>query len=254
VLSANSLDAERILRSDFIQNRFAYHPGQHVSFFGPTGDGKSTLAFHLLSEVATEDLPVVNLVVKPKDPDVRKLSDAAGFKLVTTWPPNRVPQMWEGRPRGWTLWPKHKLGDLNATNATLYQQMVKALQDSYVKGNRIVFADEIAGIIELDAPTRGAVSTRDWVEAIYSRGRSMGTGQWAATQQPTWVPRKMYSQASHLFLSPDPDREARKRYSEIGGIDPKLILHNLERCHAFEFVYVGKRTSTNPAVICIVGA
>ena len=250
----NPLDAVRIDRHEFVANRFNYRPGQHVSLFGPTGDGKSTLAFQLLNQVAHEDLPVVNLVVKPKDADIRTLSDAAGFKLVQSWPPPRVPQLWDGRPRGWTLWPKHKLHDLAATNANLYRQMVAALKDCYVKGNRIVFSDEITGIIELDAPTRNDDDTRDWVEAIYSRGRSMGTGQWAATQQPTFVPRKMYSQASHIFLSPDPDEEARKRYSQIGGVDKKLILHNLERLNTFEFVYVGKKTATTPNVICIVGA
>lgn len=254
-MTASTLDAEVIDRQEFITRRFSYRPGQHVSFFGPTGDGKSTLAFQLLDEVATPDLQVVNLVVKPRDPDVLQLSNDAGFKLVHEWPPSRVPQLFAEKPRGWTLWPKHKLTDLTATNANLYRQMIAALKESYASRNgRIVFSDEVTGIIELDAPARGNETTKQWVEAIYTRGRSMNTGQWAATQQPTYVPRKMYSQASHIFLSPDPDEDARKRYSEIGGIDKKLLLHNLERCGTYQFVYVGKKTKTQPTVICIVGA
>lgn len=248
------LDAERIERNEFITRRFSYRPGQHVSFFGPTGDGKSTLAFQLLDDVATPQLQVVNLVVKPKDLQVLRLSNAAGFKLVKEWPPARVPQLFSEKPRGWTLWPKHKLTDLEWTDQHLYKHMIAALVDSYAsKDARIIFSDEITGIMELPAPDRNSTTTRRQIEAVYSRGRSMGTGQWAATQQPTFVPRKMYSQASHLFLSPDPDRDARKRYAEIGGVEQKLIMHNLERCAAYEFVYVGKRTEKSPAVICIVG-
>lgn len=254
-MSVSTLDAEHVTRAEFITRRFDYKPGQHVSLFGPTGDGKSTLAFQLLDEVATPDLQVLNLVIKPRDDQIAILSTQAGFKHVTSWPPSQVRSVFETKPRGWTLWPKHDLKDLHGTNAKLYTQMLKGLSESYsTRGNRIVFSDEIAGIIELDAPNRRDPTTREWVEAIYTRGRSLHTGQWAATQQPTFVPRKMYSQATHLFLSPDPDREARKRYAEIGGIDPKLIMHNLERCAAFEFVYVRKRQAKSPAVICIVSA
>lgn len=250
-----TLDAAVIDREEFITSRFNYRSGQHVSFFGPTGDGKSTLAFGLLDQVSTTDLQVVNLVVKPRDDDVLRLSNNAGFELVKTWPPNRVPQLWKGEPRGWTLWPKHKLRDLDWTEANLYRHMIAALVDSYAsRRKRIVFSDEIAGIIELPTPHKDAPTTRRWVEAIYGRGRSLHCGQWAATQQPTYVPRKMYSQASHIFLSPDPDEDARKRYSEIGGIDKKLLLHNLERCESYQFVYVGKKQKNTPTTICIVGA
>lgn len=242
-------------RTEFIARRyFDYSPGQHVSFFGPTGDGKSTLAFQLLDAVVTPALPVVNLVLKPRDDQVSMLSDAAGFKRVESWPPTLVPALFQEKPRGYTLWPKHKLRDLPATNANLYRQMHAALVDSYARGNRILFSDEITGVIELVPPDRHLPQTKTQIEAIYSRGRALGCGQWAATQQPTYVPRKMYSQATHVFLSPDPDKEARKRYSEIGGLDPKLVFAYLDQCGVYEFVYIRKKSATSPTSICIVGA
>lgn len=249
------MDALRIDRDAFITTRFHYRPGEHVGFFGPTGDGKSTLAFELLDQVASPDLEVVNLVVKPRDAQVLRLSNAAGFKIVRTWPPARVPELFQTKPRGWTLWPKHNLKDLHGTNRRLYQEMRAALQDSYATPRkRILFCDEVMGLIELDPPNKNEPTIRELMEATWMRGRALDTGQWIATQQISYSPRKSYSQATHIFMSPDPDREARKRYAEIGGLDPKLILHNLERCDMYEFVYLRKKTQNSPAVICIVGA
>lgn len=239
-----SSDALVVPRQEFIERRFTYGRGEHLSVFGPTGDGKTTLLFELLDEVARPELPAVNLVMKPRDPTVSRLSAKAGFKRVRSWPPSRVPTLFGDKPRGHTLWPKHTF-DVQKDNENLWREFRVALLDSYKRGNRIVFADELYGLTH-------ELGLSDEVNAIYTRGRAMGTGLWSATQRPAYVPRNAYSQATHVFLSPDPDREARKRYAEIGGMDPKLILHNLERCGRYQWVYVRRQNSNGPAVICIV--
>lgn len=232
-------------RREFLEVRFAYHAGEHLSMFGPTGDGKTTLAFQLLNEVASPELPVVNLVKKKRDQTVSRLSGRAGFQRVATWPPSKVKGLFSERPRGWTVWPKYNPKDIPHTKAVQRKELGNALVDSFARGNRIVFADELYGLTH-------ELGLEDEVNEIYTQGRSDGVGLWSATQRPAYVPRNAYSQATHVFLSPDPDRDARKRYSEIGGFDPKLVMHNLERCGPYQWVYIRKRGAHGNAVMCIV--
>lgn len=52
-----------------------------------------------------------------------------------------------------------------------------------------------------------------WLSALYTRGRELGIGVWAATQRPTWIPLFMISEADwvvtfRLSLAQDRDRMA----------------------------------------------
>jgi hypothetical protein len=76
----------------------------------------------------------------------------------------------------------------------------------------------------------------------------MGCGLWAATQRPAYIPLWGYSMAEHLFLANDPDRRARIRYGEIGGINPKFVETQVERLPKYHWLYIRR---TGPAV-CIV--
>lgn len=77
----------------------------------------------------------------------------------------------------------------------------------------------------------------------------MGCGVWAASQRPAYIPRLAYSMAEHLFLADDPDLQTRKRYAEIGGIDPKAVIQVLADLPKYHFLYF-RRTGRR---WCIVG-
>lgn len=200
-------------RDSFLVERWAYEAGQHVTIIGPTGSGKTWLGYQLLGRSARRKLPAVVLVMKPRDSTVQKFSRINGFKTVTAWPPS--PQMWAPQPPGYVLWPRHTF-DPERDDAMLHRQFRRAILSSYRKGNRILFCDEAYGLAE-------ELGLRRELVTVWSRGRSMGTGVWAATQRPTHVPLHAYSAAEHLFLFKDPDKRARDRYSEIGGVDPDLV-------------------------------
>lgn len=87
------------------------------------------------------------------------------------------------------------------------------------------------------------------LSTVWTKGRSMGCGLWSGTQKPSHVPLHMYNQAGHLFLAYDPDIQARKRFSEIGGVDPKLVLEVTAELDEFEWLYIRRRGR----VMCIVG-
>jgi len=234
----------RVPRAEFIEERWDYRAGEHVTILAPTGNGKTTLAYQLLNATATEQLPAVSLVMKPKDATAVQFTKAAGFRRVAQWPP--VPSPWHPqKSRGYTLWPRHQMRDHEATLDHQAHVFHEALVDSYARGRRILFGDEL---YSLD----NELGLRSDLVCIWTKGRSMACGLWGASQKPSHVPLWAYSQATHLFLSWDPDIRAQQRYGEIGGMDTDLIRAGLAQLDEFEWVYIhraGRRSS-----ICIVEA
>lgn len=94
----------------------------------------------------------------------------------------------------------------------------------YNAGNVTVYIDEAYGV--LSAP--GARPGR-YLNALYTRGRELNIGTWAATQRPAWIPLVMLSEADWLFVFRLQLVEDRKRLSQIIGPDAHTELreHNV---------------------------
>jgi hypothetical protein len=231
----------RLSRADFLATGWECGSGEHVTILGPTGSGKTWLGYQLLNECATPELPGIVLVMKPRDSTVKKWSKSVGFIIVRNWPPSMSP--WKPRkPRGWVLWPRHSF-DPDRDNAVMHTIFRRAILDSYKKGNRILFGDEVYSLaVELDLVTE--------LVTVWSKGRSMGCGLWCASQKPTHIPLWAYSQADHLFLAYDPDLRARKRFGEIGGVDPKLVEAVVMTLREYEWLYIRR----SDRAMCIVEA
>jgi hypothetical protein len=208
---------------------------------GYTGCGKTTLGYELLSVTARPARPGVVLVMKPKDDTVRELSRAQRYRTVRHWPP--IPSPWHPRrPAGYVLWPRHTF-DPDVDDPRLYAEFRRAILDSYKRGRRIVFADEVYGLVNELRLVREIIT-------LWSRGRSMGTGLWASSQRPAQIPLWAYSQAEHLFLWHDRDKRARQRYAEIGGVDPDLVAGTVLGLRDHQALYIRRR---GPAM-CVVDA
>ncbi len=227
----------RFPRPEFLAERWDYRPGEHVTLLAPTQSGKTTLALQLLNATVSEQLPGVVLVVKPRDAVVERLRRQAGFKVVRSWPPVRIPGA--GPPRGYVLWPRLQF-DPKHDNALLYAECRKAILDSYRRGNRILFCDETYRLSTLNLDPE--------MITVWASGASMGTGIWAATQRPAMIPQWAYSQAEHIFIAYDPDRRARQRYDEIGGVDPDLVRSAVVNLGQYEWLYI-RRTGRTVCVI-----
>lgn len=226
-------------RPGFIRSLWRYAPGEHVSLICPTKGGKTTLAYQLLGATATKELPAVVMVMKPRDETVTRFTRANKFRIVHDWPPPPS-LMTPGKQRGYVVWPTFT-EDLDGDDARHTDIFRRVLRRSYLKGNHILFADEIFSL-------QNEYGLRRDLERLWSKGRSMETGLWGATQQPVNVSGMMYNQVEHLFLGHDPDARRRERFGEIGGVDPKQVQAIVERLPRWHFLYIRREDRT----MCVV--
>jgi len=234
-------------RDEFVQRRFRYRPGEHVTMVGPTGCGKTWLAYQLIGQYASTRWPAVSLMKKPRDPVTNMYARRLKFRIVPTWPPVWSP--WKPQdPPGWVVWPRTKFDpDLDRPyKANIFR---KALMNAY-RGNgvfrkrpRIIYVDDaygIAIILDLD----------DELIEMWTEARTMECGLWTGFQKPSHVPLWAYSQAEHLILFNDPDKRSRERFAEIGGVDPVTVRDTVMQLDAHQFMYIrrdGRR-------MCVVDA
>lgn len=225
-------------RQEFLSKRWLYKPGQHVTMSGPTGEGKTHLTFELLRESAHSQLPAVFFQMKPRDETIEEWARQLKYKEVGSWPPS----WWHTqimKPTGWVLKPPISFNP-DVDEARQYYQFKRAMIDCYRKGNRIVVGDELYGLADLGL-------ARPMI-ALWSRARSMGTGFWGGVQKPSHIPLWGFNQAEHVFLSSEPDIRNIKRFSEFGGVDPKIIETIVPRLEKFQMLYLRR----SGRVACIV--
>ena len=223
-------DVVHVEREEFIRHRFRYRAGEHATFLGPTNSGKTTLMKELLAEVVHPRLPVVALASKPRDDSMDAMIRDLELHRVKAWPPpGRLHQMFHGKPNGWALWPDHSF-DPDVDDVTLEREFRTGMLDSYRRGNRVIAIDEMLDMMDL--------MLKREMRTLWTRGRSMGVGVFAGTQKPIDVPTYAYDQAAHLFLAYEPDARPRKRFAEIGGVDPRMVESLVLTLEQWQWLYI----------------
>lgn len=235
------IDVVRYDRSYFINDVWDYKPGDMVTILAPYGGGKTELGFQLLEATAKPDLPAIIFVVKSRDETVSRYVKRNKYRVIRDWPPSRLRNVVD-KPSGYVLWPRETT-DWDASDERAEHTFRNALRGLYHKGNVIVFVDETYSL-------ENELNLKKDLVRVWTKGRSQKCGLWAGSQRPVWINRWAL-QAHHLFLGLDMDREAQKRYGEIGaGIDPDVVRTLVSQLKRYEFVYINRLERT----LCIVSA
>ena len=219
-------DVPVIPRKQFIRE-FArnYHAGQHVTFLGPSGRGKTFLAGQLAGATVRAHpqitLRVLHGKIKGRDKTIQRFAKSADLTISTESGPSWIQRkITRRKSRGHIVRPLEKpLTSPKDENDLIAGKFRKTIHRSYHAGMKkpvILFVDEAH-------QTHNDLKLRGDIEGPLMRGRPV-CGVWSLVQRGRYVSYMVYDQAEHLFIFYDPDRDNQRRYSEIGGVDSDVLI------------------------------
>jgi energy-coupling factor transporter ATP-binding protein EcfA2 len=218
-------DVDHVSRRPFVREfGREYQPGQHVTFLGPSGRGKTRLAAELLAAVKQHkpDIEVVALhgKIKGRDRTIEMFANRMNARIIRKWPPGNWDKYRARKSRTYVLRPLNKAGENpDEENAKLRVQYRKAIHHGYQSSRKkpvILLADEAH-------QTHTDLKLMRDCEGPLMRGRPV-CAMWSLVQRGRYVSYHVYDQAEHVFMFYDPDRNNQQRYSEIGDVDPKQLV------------------------------
>lgn len=202
-----------------LQHRLRWNEDEHVTLIGPTGSGKTTLAYYILP-LRTH---VCMIATKPGDSSLERFARSNGFVQMSEWK--------EGNPRKTPrrlLWPKL---DTVYKQPEQRKQIRRALEDMYVSGGWNIYLDEVRYVSD-------DLKLRRFLNIYLLQYRSQHGSLIAATQRPSWIPREFYSQSTHLFFwrqTNDTDIDA---IGGIGALSSRYIRWIIPRLREHQFLYL----------------
>lgn len=206
----------------FVHN-FRWEQGEHVGLIGPTGSGKTNLAFWLLPLHKY----VTVFATKPRDRSLTNFGSHNGFKVIKEWARLSV----ERYPRR-ILWPNAKTVDAIPKQQQAFNHAFRTI---YREGGWTVYIDELWFICNI-------LKFTEMIKIYLLQARSMGISLVVATQRPAWVPLEVYDQSTHLFFWRDSDERNLKRLSGISWISGDLIQNTIAHLPTYHVLYVNTRT------------
>lgn len=235
-------------RQTFIEEVWDWHPGEHVIAVAPTGAGKTHLLYSLLERSMSEypEQSVVSLMPKPADASVEEWARRLDLRETPVWPPQK--KLFRSRAAGYVLWPPHALGLPPEQRREKVGEVLRdGLDAQYKRGNSITFLDDATS-------SAGLMGLNPWIEELLTNGRAGGAAAWLAAQKPAGtrtsagVTTLVWGNASHLFLGATPSDNDIERYTEIAGLDPRIVDHEVRNLRLIpigdsnvtQFLYVNK--------------
>jgi len=224
-----------------------WEPGEHVSYIGTTGSGKTTAIVSLLEMTPQH---AVLIVTKNRDKLVTRLPSERGwqlarepedvFRLMGKLTP-RDREWWEGQrerpPQRIVYWPKLPAGTSLEERGELLRWRVSAILDrAYERGDVTVAIDETTFASE-------ELGLRRSLNQFWNEGRSSGISILAGMQRPALVPKVSRSQATYLgiFRTPEPDDQ--RALAEMAGFADRATLRKeIDSLPRFHHLLVNTRT------------
>lgn len=208
----------RVFLQDFGDD---YQAGQHVSFFGPTGRGKSTLAFQCLSRVISPEHQVISLhgKIKGRDPVVGRAAKQLDLRVVPSLP-DRTRRVYDRKRKynGYLIVPLEK----PLTDPEQEEKQLRAAFEPAIMLNYTTMARKTITHINEAGQTQHELKLQKAVEAPLQRG-GPDNAVWNEGQRGAWLSYHTYGAPEHIFVFYDPVKDNRKRYADFGCEDPELI-------------------------------
>lgn len=222
-------------RSMFGRN---HRQGEHVAIVGPTGGGKSVVAFELARIVGARQgkdrrpARVTVLGSKPARDDtlmaLHKSGHGEEWQIITHWPPAYGEEHCIVWPRGSTL---------SGAAKKQRERFVPVLDQIHSEGGQTVVIDEEAHFE--DGPPEG-LGMRGMMAPFWSGARSNKITMIGATQRPRGVTRLMWSDSSWVIVLKPEDDDDTVRVAELTGNkrrDKKeAFFEMVDRLGDFEFL------------------
>lgn len=180
-----------------------WEPGQHLALIGPTGEGKSTFAVHVLKNRKYV------LALDPKGED--ETLAASGFERLVSWPLSNKQRdrIAEGNPCRLIVGGSVRDAASKKQLVGLMHQVIEGVRG---EGRWTVYADEFQLLADrrmygLDKP----------IEELLVAARSKGTSVVTSFQAPSWVPKAATRQATFCVVWPTRDVNMIKVVAESMG-------------------------------------
>ncbi len=244
-LDARTLELEAPLvpwPTVFAHLRWNFLQGDHVAIIGPTGSGKTHIAFPV-AELRSHTIVVA---CKPRD---ELVTDALtrGYHLVQEDSLSKGVEYVDGRPLHPRLvyWPRmgerrrRSLPDSEVLRAEKQHQRPRVASAlGYVRneGHWSIVLDEGTYVC------RDLNLQRDVDSALF-QFRSLRSSIIILGQRPSWMGRYVLSSPTHLFLFNTNDGDDRKSLGNVSGVDSKLVAELVARLdfERHEVLYIDTR-------------
>ena len=223
--------AEDISWDDFRTYVWDWKQNQHVGLIGPTEQGKTNLAYHLLDDRTY----VTYLAIKTQDETLDGFARAGGYVRIKDWPPvkgwPKRPVPPDEMPRR-LLWPDARELDSEATQMDVFG---RALRDIYRSGGWCTVFDDywyLAHILGFEKQTK----------KFLANARSSYIPMVVCAQRPAGNRLvELFDQATHLFFFRDNDEPNLKRIGGVGWLSSDLIRGHVANLEQYQWLYVNTR-------------
>ena len=190
-------------------------PGKHAALVGPTGEGKSTLAVHILRQRKW----VMALDAKGEDDTL----ESSGFIRITRFPlPRRIRNdISEGKPARLIIGGSARTDTEERALRELMRQAIAMVRQ---QGGWTIYADEFQVLADLRMFGLGKP-----IEQLLITARKNRTSVVTSFQAPAWVPKASTRQASYVVLFPTRDVNMIKAVAEAMGRPWRDLLEAIQQ-------------------------